>query len=62
MNVAFNFELGSSNIYGNIPKALNYYAMVIVCSDDKAVMDRINQTKAENVLCVLVQDFPASIG
>ena len=62
LNVAINVELGSSNIYCNIPKALKDYAMVIVCSDDKKVLDSINQTKAENVLCALVQDVPALFG
>ncbi|MGI0014456.1 MAG: hypothetical protein ACREBU_13595, partial [Nitrososphaera sp.] len=61
MDVAINVELGSSNIYGNIPKALKDYALVIVCSDDKAVLDSVSKTKAENVLCALVQDVPALV-
>ena len=31
-------ELGSSNVYGNIPKALKDFAVVIICSDDKATV------------------------
>jgi hypothetical protein len=58
-NVAINVELGSSDIRGNIPKALKDFAAVIVCSDDKAVLDAVSsRTEAENVLCALVQDVP----
>lgn len=56
-------ELGSSNIYGNIPKALKDFAVVIICSDDKAVLDDVSsKIKAENVLCALVQDVPDLFG
>jgi hypothetical protein len=60
LGLAINVELGSSNIYGNIPKALKEFKNVIICSDDKAVLDDISsKIKAENVLCALVQDVPA---
>lgn len=62
MNLAINVELGSSNIHGNIPKALKEYATVIVCSDDKAVLDSVSKTEAQNVLCALVQEVPALVG
>jgi hypothetical protein len=62
MKLAVNVELGSSNVIGNIPKALNQFAKVIVCSDDKAVLERISKTGAQNVLCALVQDVPTLVG
>lgn len=60
LNLAINIELGTSDIHGNIPKALHDFAAVIMCSDDKAMLDKVSSnTKAENVLCALVQDVPA---
>lgn len=59
-NVAINVELGSSNIYCNIPKALKDFSVVIICSDDKAVLNDVSsKIKDENVLCALIQDVPS---
>lgn len=60
LKVAINVECGKSNIHGNIPKALAEFEKVIVCSDDKKVLENVSrQNKAENILCALVQDVPA---
>jgi hypothetical protein len=60
MNLAINVELGSSNIHGNVAKALEQFDRVIVCSDNKKVLENVSrQNKAENILCALVQDVPA---
>jgi len=60
LKMAINVECGKSNIHGNIPKALEEFDRVIVCSDDKRVLENVSrQNRAENILCALVQDVPA---
>lgn len=60
LKVAINVECGKSNIHGNIQKALKDFDMVIVCSDDKKVIENVSkQNTTENVLCAMVEDVPA---
>jgi DNA-binding MarR family transcriptional regulator len=60
LKLAINVECGKSNIHGNIPKALESFEKVIVCSDDKKVIENVSrQNQAENILCALVEDVPA---
>ncbi len=60
INTAINIELGSSNIQGNIQKALQEFETVIVCSDSKELIKRISEENtAQNIRCALVQDVPA---
>jgi hypothetical protein len=60
VKAAINVECGKSNIHGNIPKALQQFDRVVVCSDDKKVIENVSrQNKAANILCALVEDVPA---
>jgi hypothetical protein len=60
LSLAINVELGKSDVFGNIPKALRDHSIVIVCSDEKSVLEAVSaKIKSENVLCALVQDVPA---
>jgi hypothetical protein len=60
LKAAINVECGKSNIHGNIPKALEHFERVVVCSDDKKVIENVfRQNQAANILCALVEDVPA---
>lgn len=62
LGLAINVELGKSDIRGNIPKALKDFRNVIICSDQKKVLESVSdQVKAQSVLCALVQDVPALV-
>lgn len=57
VNTAINVETGTSDIIGNIKKALCLFSKVIVCSDDKKLLEALsNEIKGQNVRCALVQD------
>jgi predicted transcriptional regulator len=54
---AINVETGTSDVRGNIVKALKDFGKVIVCSDDRKLIQTLSQeNKAGNVRCSLVQD------
>ena len=63
LGIDINVELGGSDIYGNIAKALQAFSKVIVCSDEKSIVEGISDgIKDQNVLCAVVQDVPALVG
>ena len=43
LSLAINVELGKSNIEENVERALKEFKRVIVCSDDRKVLERIRQ-------------------
>jgi hypothetical protein len=54
---AINVETGSSDVRGNFRKALQSFTKVIVCSDDKQLIQGLsNEIKLQSVRCALVQD------
>ena len=56
LKIAINVELGSSSITNNIQKALYDFDRVIVCSDDKNILDGIHPD--DRVIKGLVWDVP----
>ncbi|MBI2183957.1 MAG: ATP-binding protein [Thaumarchaeota archaeon] len=60
LKTAIQVELGKSDIYGNIKRALQEFQKVIVCSDSKRVIERVaKETKDERVKSTLVKEVPA---
>ena len=56
-STAINVETGTSDIIGNVRKALQSFSKVIVCSDDRKLIEGLSdEIKAQNVRCALVQD------
>lgn len=56
-SIAINVEIGTSDVRGNIKKALQSFQKVIVCSDYKKLIQSLSdETKTQNVRCALVQD------
>ncbi|MEP0826733.1 MAG: DUF87 domain-containing protein [Nitrososphaera sp.] len=56
LNTAINVELGTSDIQGNIAKAISQYSRVIVCSDDAELLKSLPSN--DKVLASLVWDVP----
>lgn len=58
--IAIEVELGKSNISGNIASDLAKFATVIVCSDDKRVVERVgNETGTNRVISARIEKVPA---
>ena len=56
-STCINVETGSSDVRGNIRKALPQFQKVIVCSDDKKLLETLSsEIKEQNVRCALIQD------
>ena len=60
MSVAIEVELGKSNMHGNIKRNIQEFQKVIVCSDQKKMLESLSrQTEARNVFFLSVQNVPA---
>ena len=60
ISVAIEVELGKSNMHGNIKRNTQQFQKVIVCSDQKKMLESLSrQTEARNVFFMPVQNVPA---
>ncbi|MEM3143175.1 MAG: DUF87 domain-containing protein [Candidatus Nitrosotenuis sp.] len=60
MRTAIEVELGKSNMYGNIRSDSQKFDTVIVCSDQKKVLEALSgEIKDPKILFVQIRDFPA---
>jgi hypothetical protein len=57
---AIEVELGKSDIQGNIRSDLERFRAVIVCSDNKTVIERVGKELTDNrALCARIEEVPA---
>lgn len=62
LKTVLEIELGKSDIKGNIRRNLQKYNTVIVCSDQKKLLQALsNENKNQNVLFLPIQNVPASV-
>lgn len=66
IRVAINVELGSSDISGNITKALDVFDLVITCSDDEKMLEgirrQIGPEQARSIFVCTVSEIPDLFG
>ncbi len=62
MSIAIEVELGKSNMHGNIKRNTQQFQKVIVCSDQKKMLEGLSrQTEDPNVFFMSVQNVPAFV-